>query len=234
MDCRFAFLLLFAALANSLGCTSTHPAVASSAKPPTKEPSPELLVSMAGNMMAQAAAPTLLPVQRRDLREQARMTYEQALHHSKDYLPALKGLVEVYIVTDDQEHAIAASQRAYEVAPKDADLRLDIGKSWARSDKWEPAIQCMRDALSLDPSNHNYAKTLGVTLACAGKYGESLECFRLVGMAEPEAHFNLALTLHHLHHDDQCRSELSLVLQTEPTHAGAQKLQAELGATATQ
>ena len=94
-------------------------------------------------------------------------------------------------------------------------------------------MECLDQAVRLDPENREYLNTLGVVLARIGRYSESLDCF-IRTSSDALGHYKLARTLQHLQQPELSRQHLELALQMDPNLATAQTMMSELNGPASQ
>jgi tetratricopeptide (TPR) repeat protein len=179
---------------------------------PKQPPLPHTCVAYAEFAAHEASAPNRTPSEREQFWERARKEYQQALESDPNYVPALQGLARLYVEINDRARAVATYERAIMAHPKEATLAYELGMAYMRWKQWEPALVPLRSALDLDPENRQSANALGICLACTGHYDESLAVFTRAFGDPAQAHFNLARTLHRLHHDDLCTQHLQVAL----------------------
>jgi tetratricopeptide (TPR) repeat protein len=196
---------------------------------PKKPPSPGVLIAY-GNLQAQEAAdPERTPQGREQLLDQARRCYQQALELDPENLDALKALAHLYVSIKDHDRAIATYQHALKANAKDATIWFEMGMYQMQCKEWAPATENMRQAVTLDPENRHYVKTLGFALARAGRFDESVACLeQAVGPAE--ARYDVARMQLHLQQDEPAKQNLRLALQSDPKHREARMLLAQLEA----
>jgi tetratricopeptide (TPR) repeat protein len=188
---------------------------------------PETYVAL-GDVKSQAALdPTKTPAERETLYDQARQEYQKALNADAKNLPALRGLVRLYVQMGDRERSQLAFQRLLKETPKDPSVWHDQGIYLARQKEWPGAVESLKMACQLDPDNRIYCKTLGLTLARAGQPEEGLS-WLCKAMPEPQARLNLAGMLYHTHQDQACEQQLMMVLRADPQSVKARQMLEEL------
>jgi Flp pilus assembly protein TadD len=194
---------------------------------PKRQPKPDVCLA-AGNFYAdEAKAPNCPPQRGQELREQARLAYQQAIQIDAKYGPAYQGLGRLYADTEDTAHAVETYQKGLKALPKEPALWYELGMCQARRKEWGPALDSLGKAAQLQPENHQYANALGYGLARAGRYDEALVSFQRVN-GEGRAHYKLARMLQHLGQTDLARRHLELALEKDPRMAEAQSLLREL------
>jgi tetratricopeptide (TPR) repeat protein len=194
---------------------------------PKRQPKPETSVAAANFYAQEALAPGCTPMRRQELREQARLAYQQAIRIDPKHVPAYQGLGRLYAETEDTAHAVETYQKGLKAAPKEAALWYELGMCQGRRKEWGPALESLSRASELEPENHQYANSLGYGLARAGRYDDALSCFERVN-GEGRAHYKLARMLQHLGQNDLARHHLELALEKDPRMADAQSLLREI------
>jgi len=194
---------------------------------PKRQPHPSTCVTLGNNSEREANSPGKSPAEQEQLREQARLAYQQALNIDPSYLQASLSLARLYETMGDHGRAVATYQNALKAHPREASVYHELGLCHARQKEWEPALGNLGRAHQLDPENRQYANSLGFCLARAGRYDDSLALFRET-LGEAKAHFELARMLHHLGQDDVCRQQLRIALQVDPGLTPAQQMLGEL------
>jgi Tfp pilus assembly protein PilF len=171
--------------------------------------------------------PPLMPAQKEQMLEQARVSFERAQKLDPSYLPAYGALGNLYSIEGDYARAVAEYQKGLTRDAKDASLWLDLGICHCRQKSWPQAVVCLQKAHELDPANRAYTKALGLTLAAASHGPEAVPLLTQI-LGPAEAQCAVARMCHRLGQDDQCRQHLQLALQLDPSLAGARDLQARL------
>lgn len=239
MDCRWTFCLA-AALVGAAGCEhlSLWPQDDKTKAEKEREArcvwveqtklKPETLVAHANLLLTGAEDATATEDERERRREKARDDFQRALKEDPDHLPAYLGLARLFESTGRHDRAVETYHAALEKHPKAKEVWFELGyKVHAPHKEWEPAVECLRKALALDPDNRPYAKSLGFLLARAGHYEESFGRLRPV-LGEGEAHAVIGKMLHHLGQDDAARKHAELALQVDPKLKSARELIDEL------
>jgi tetratricopeptide (TPR) repeat protein len=197
------------------------------AKASKRQPLPATCVAFGELHESAAADPGRSSAEQEQLRNKARLAYQQALQASPNDLPALLALAQLYTSEGDYERALATYDRAIAAHPKDSKVRYELGMCHARRKKWDLALASLQKALELDPENPSYRHTYGLCLARAGHLDESFKVLaKLEGVAE--AHYDLARMLHHLDQDQASKEHLRRALAQKPEHLEAQQLLEEL------
>jgi tetratricopeptide (TPR) repeat protein len=249
MDCRKGWWLGLGLVIGGIGCKSqgTMPN-ASVAMPvpqtvaidvvkekelPKRPVPPSVSVAYGVFQEREAEDPNRTPVEKEQLRDQARRAYQAVLQTEPNNLIALQALARLYTNIQDHDRAIATYQRALKAHPNEASLWFDLGSYQSQCKEWAPAVESLRQALTLDPENHLYANRLGYCLARAGRFDESLVCFQQAVGPAP-AHYNVARMQLHMKQEEAAKQNLRLALQIDPQHKESRDLLAQLDASGVQ
>jgi tetratricopeptide (TPR) repeat protein len=234
MPARGSLLFLTGlALGSAVGCatlpglspapTGDSSSTRAEGKAAKRQPLPATCVAFGELQESAAADSTRSPAEQEQLRNKARLAYQQALQASPNDLPALLALARLYMSEGDYERALATYERAIAAHPKDAKPRYELGMCNARRKKWDLALENLKKAIELDPENRSYQRTYGLCLARAQRPEESFKALaKLEGVVE--AHYDLARMLHHLDQDDAAKEHLRRALAQKPEHLEAQQL----------
>lgn len=198
---------------------------------PKRPPQAATCVSYGSFYLKAAAEPAHSSVEREQLLDQARRSFQQALKLEPKSLDAHRGLARTYQERNEYDRAAQTYQDALKISAKDASLWFDLGMCQARQQNWAGALESMHRAAELDPENRAYGSALAYALARAGRYDESFALFKKLA-GEGQAHYNVARMLHHVHQDEQSKQHLRLALQSEPGLDAARELLAQLEAPA--
>ena len=202
MDCRKPVFWSLALLGGLAGCTTTGtntPATPTPAAPTIVNPTPQQLSQIDPSLIKKESdqpkkAPTAKmcvlwanfaaeeargmdssSVEANDARDRARKAYQQAIKIDPNYLDAYLGLAKLYLVLDDDEHAIATLTTASKVHPDSGGVWFLLGMVYSKRKTWEPALAYLNRAAQLEPENRTYVDTLGTALAHSGKPEEALQ-----------------------------------------------------------
>jgi tetratricopeptide (TPR) repeat protein len=206
------------------GSSATARAEANGSK---RQPRASTFVALGELLEKTATEPERSPADQEELRNKARLAYQQALQVDPKDVAALKALARLYTSEGDYERALATYNRAIQDHPKDAALRYELGMCQARRKNWDPALQSLLAAIQFDPDNRRYRRTYGLCLARAQRYDESLAVLAKLEGA-PQAHYDLARMMHHLEQDEASKQHLRLALAQNPELFAAQQLLTEL------
>ena len=239
MDCRQTLFVGLVLTCLGMGCVGVGgrreviaqkpapaPAPATFAQPaPEKKrsPLPSTCVACAVCREREAVKLDHEPAAQRELRDEARRAYQEALRLDPKHLPAHAGLGRLYVQLEDYDRAEETFHKALEKFPKEASLWFDLGMCHCRRKNWLRATESFQTALDLDPENRHFQQTLGFTLARAGMIDQSLKHLtQATGRAQ--AHYNVGRMLIHLERPDEARTHLEQALQANPNLHAAQTL----------
>ena len=238
MDCRASLLVGLGLLAGAVGCTPTSQSVRPpdtqftetetpvESKPKLKgkrQPTPEACVKFGDFALKESASPGRSEAEQRQMLDQARRAYQQALQINSKYVPAHRGLAQVYLAEGDHDRAVSSYQASLKVFPRQPLLWFDLGMVYARNKEWQPAINALSKACELAPQDRQMAHALGNCLARSGAYDQSLECFFRVD-SEARAYYNVGRMLHHMKQDELALRYVRIAVQKEPEMKEAREL----------
>jgi tetratricopeptide (TPR) repeat protein len=165
--------------------------------------------------------------QRQQLREEARLSYLEALKVDPKYLPAYTALARIQQAAGDHAGAVTIYQKALDLAPGDAGLWFDLGMCQCRLRDWPRALGSLRKAMEINPGNRQYASVTGLTLARAGRWDEAYEVLRKVN-GEARAHYDLARMLCHTEQLALARKHAEAAVAADPKFKEARTLLDEM------
>ena len=84
------------------------------------------------------------------------------------------GLAKIYAETGDRQKASEYLKSYFELNPKDHKTAFDVAMIYGKKKDYEAASAGCEFALSLDPENREYRKTLGFFLALTGKIDQAV------------------------------------------------------------
>ncbi len=87
-------------------------------------------------------------------------------------------LLEIYLGLDLRDEALQMAEKIVELAPADAEARLDLAQVYGLYQRPEESLQQYRYALRLEPNEPDYHRQYGSALQREKRYGEALEAFR--------------------------------------------------------
>ncbi len=168
-------------------------------------------------------------VERDALIDVARQRFQKILAKDPNNKGAHVGLGRLYAKAGDRERAIQSFETALRIDQKDHELAHRIAAWQARFGDWNACATAARYALSLDPENRTYQKTLGYALARGDKWDEAFETLKHV-MPEPDARYFLGRVLADLDRLDDAKAQMEMVLQTKPDFDPAREFLATITA----
>ncbi len=105
---------------------------------------------------------------------QARQAYEHILSGNKNDPAALNNLANILLQMGDKG-ALAIAERAYQVAPQDANAADTLGLVLLKSGQAERALKYLREARIREPRNATIREHLAQALEVTGRAGEARE-----------------------------------------------------------
>jgi Tfp pilus assembly protein PilF len=237
MDGRWQRLLVGCILCGLVGCShfGDHPPKPrDTGEPPIAKTedkrgplSPATQMTVANLRLQASLEEGHTPVERDELQNQARLTYEQILKRDPKYLDAMIGMARLYAAVHDKTKCVDWYQKAAKAFPNRGDIPHEMGFALIKNFKdSEGALQCFHAATKADPENRTYRKVLGLELARSGRYEESYAWLSRALPTEADAHYNLAGMMEHNGQVDMAKREFALALQADPNHAGAKRAMA--------
>jgi tetratricopeptide (TPR) repeat protein len=231
MDCRKSLFLAVGLFAGCAGCSallSTRDAGTQAAGNSDATPhKAATYAAFADYRLSASFTQGLCPEVQQQYREEAERGYLKAVEVDPKFMGAYVGLAKVRETNGDHAGAAAIYEGALRQDPKDARLWFELGMCQGRAKNWDAAVQGLRKACDLDPSNRIYGTTLGFTLARAGLYNDSFAVLAK-HLGEPAAHSDLARMLHHLNQPELARQQAVLALSKDPSQSAARSLLAAL------
>jgi Flp pilus assembly protein TadD len=226
MDCRKSLMLALGLFAGVSGCQ--HPLMrlpwmgGTAAGKADEEivHKPETYVSFGNFRLQSSLAEEIPPAAKAQLREDARLSYQQALVVAPNYAPAHVALGRLHLTVEDHPHAIAEFRKALEINDKDSKTWYELGMCHARQKEWAQAVECLRRAVDIDPANRTFISSLGLTQVRTGQHTEAVASLTRVH-GEAQAHYLVARMLHHTNQDELARQHLiqSLTLDANSTQS---------------
>ena len=184
MPARASVLLL---LGLALGCATlpgTPSGFNAEGTPLKRQPQPATCVAYGELHEKAALEPGRSSAEQEELRNKARLGYQQALQINPKDLPAMLALARLYTSEGDFDRALATYDRAIGAHPNKALPRYELGMCHGRRKNWDLALQSLQKAVELDPENRSYRHTYGLCLARAQRWDESLAVLtKLEGLA---------------------------------------------------
>jgi tetratricopeptide (TPR) repeat protein len=157
--------------------------------------------------------------------DEALAELEEALRLRPDFLQARYQLAGCCRKRGDFEGEARLLAEITQQAPDFAEAQYNFGLSLQRSDKPAEAVEQLHSAVRLEPRNPRFALALGVALADRDSAEASAILRRVTALtpSDPEAHFNLALTLAAEGREDTAIGEFQAAISLNSNHAGARR-----------
>jgi Tfp pilus assembly protein PilF len=168
------------------------------------------------------------PDKQMQMRDMARVDYQEVLRRDPKHREALLGLTRVYSKMRDYPKAEETVQKGLAIYPNDADLWTERGLMFKDRKDFDEAVRSFEKALAAQPENREMMKRLGYALGLAGRMEDSFRMLqRAVGAAQ--AHYRIA-QFHELRDDMQmARRHCLMALQEQANFHPAQEMLVRLG-----
>lgn len=130
---------------------------------------------------------------------------------------------EAYMQGNYQE-AIAAFQKALEIDPESAEVRLNLGATFSQVNNLEAAQQQFREVLRLEPGNARAHFSLGTLLARQNRDEPAVSHYQQALASDPaykDAHFNLANALFRLRRFEEAQAHFLRVVEADHRNGAA-------------
>lgn len=201
-------------------------------KPATKPGTPlkpETECEFAETAFAAATDPSVVGPERDRRLDTARHQFQHVLQRDPKNGRAILGLSRVYAETGDREKAAQYLKNYFEVNPKDHKAAFDMAIVYGRKKEYDAAAAGCEFALTLDPENREYRKSLGFFLALAGQPDRAVATLtHNRTMTEAQARHNIAGILDQMQQAEASKAQLRLALQSDPTFEPAKAMLVEL------
>ena len=126
---------------------------------------------------------------------QAKILFNEAIHHDAAFSPAWAGFGYTLLVSEEMAEARAAADRAITLDDQCAEAFLVKGMVLHRGDwKWNEAQAAFQRALDLEPYNVRCYQWIGATLCDLGEFGRAIPQLNLAVQLDPVS-FNPRLAL---------------------------------------
>jgi tetratricopeptide (TPR) repeat protein len=209
-----------------------EPVVAKTSHKPGEPLKPETEVAFAKAKVEAAFMEGRSAVERDQFLDAARQGYQRALKTDPKNKPALLGLADLYAKVGDKDHAIAEYRAMLKLYPKDHQLAHHMAVAQVQFSDWSGAAESCQFALSLDPENRTYHKTLGYCQAQLNQWDDALASMMKV-MPEPKARYFLGRVLIDLKRVDEGRQQIQMAASMDPQYQDAREFLAQLDTSRT-
>ena len=119
-----------------------------------------------------------------------------------------------------------AFAEAIENDPDNAELRTQIGDSYAEHGHWEKSEEHYQAALDMDPDLAHVFNRLAMAYRRQGKFGEAMDLYRKAQLRHPEDEnllFNMARTCYEAGQPDEAKELLAEALEIHPEFTMARR-----------
>jgi Tfp pilus assembly protein PilF len=190
---------------------------------------PETECEFAETSLAAAVDPNVVGPERDRRLDSARQQFHHVLKRDPKNGRAMLGLSRVYAETGDREKAAQYLKQYFDGNPKDHKAAFDMAMVYGKKKEYDAAAAGCELALSIDPENREYRKTLGFFLALAGRADEAVATLtHNRTMTEAQARHNIAGILDQMQQTDASKAQLRLALQSDPSYEPAKVMLTEM------
>jgi tetratricopeptide (TPR) repeat protein len=200
------------------------------ARKPGEPLKPDTQVELAAAEVEAAFMEGRSAVDRDQLLDSARIRYQKALKADPKHKRAMVGLADLYSKAGNTDHALATYQAALQQYPKDHELAYKMTTTQVKAQDWAGAVQSCQFALSLDPENRTYTRTLGYCQAQLGQYQQAGESLMKV-MPEAQARYFLGRVLIDQNREVEGRQMIQMAAAQDPGFQAAREYLAQAGGT---
>lgn len=197
------------------------------ARKPNQPLKPDTEVALADNEVEAAFMEGRSAVERDQFLDSARQRYQRALAADPKGKAALLGLARLYTHAGEKEKAVATLEAATKHYPKDHELAHRLAGTHARFGDWAAAAEACKLALSLDPENRTYGKTLGYCQAMLGQWETAFGTLNGV-MKEHEARYFIGRAMIDRGEVQMGRQQIAAAAQKEPDYHLARQFLTDL------
>lgn len=190
---------------------------------------PETECEFAETAFAAAIDPSVTGSERDRRLDAARQQYHRVLTRDPKNGKAMFGLARVYAETGDREKAAQYLKMYFDVNPRDHKAAYDMAMVYGKKKDYEAAASGCEFALSLDPENREYRKTMGFFLVLCGKAEQVVPILMSNRtMTEAQARHNIAGILDQMQQTDASKQQLRLAIQADPLYEPAKVMLVEM------
>jgi len=111
--------------------------------------------------------------------ESAIMHFNAALKIDPGYIPAYRGLANVYDDKGEKKKAVATYQYAIALRPNIWEGYSDLGKHYLKTGDFEAAVKVFQKVVALTPQNGIAYSNLGVSYHLQGKYNKARDAYQM-------------------------------------------------------
>jgi tetratricopeptide (TPR) repeat protein len=156
---------------------------------------------------------------------EAQSELREIVRGGEEYSGAYYNLGVLTLKAGARDEALRYFQKAVELSPGQAEIRLRIGDALTALGSPEGAVKFYEDARRLMPADARLENNLGHALAEVDRHEEAVRHFKAAIELEPEwaeAEFNLATALLSLEHADEAIVHFEKTLRLSPKYAAAE------------
>jgi tetratricopeptide (TPR) repeat protein len=167
-------------------------------------------------------------------RDEALIQFEKALEINPYYLQSRSNLVRALGEMGRLDDAIEHGRIAVEQNPRDADIRCNLATALRDSGRAEESLEHYAAADRLQSGRFEVYAGWAGALVKLNRPAEAVDQWLKAAALQPksaEVAYRLALAQHAAGDRDEALASVEKVLQINPRHGGAQRLQAVLGAS---
>lgn len=190
---------------------------------------PETECEFAETAFAAAIDPAVTGTDRDKRLDAARQQFHHVLTRDPKNAKAMYGLARVYAETGDREKAGQYLKMYFDLNPKDHKSAFEMAMVYGKKKDYEAAASGCEFALSIDPENREYRKTMGFFLVLCGKTDQAIAVLtHNRTMTEAQARHNIAGILDQMQQSDASKQQLRLALQADPLYEPAKAMLVEM------
>ncbi len=158
---------------------------------------------------------------------EARKRYRELLIAYPDNIEAELGLARIELSCGRVKQAEDILLEVAKHRPKNAPVRLELGRLYTQQEDWPKAIASFEEASAVDPENQVCRYELGVAFARSHRFDQALSHLTYA-VGESAAHYNIGYVMHEQGNDVDAAEWFRNALQTHPDSQTAQRTHAML------
>ena len=146
---------------------------------------------------------------------EARQKYRELLIAYPDNIDAQLGLARIELACGRIQQSEDILLEVAQNRPKNAQVRLELGRLYTQQEEWPKAIAAFEDASAIDPENQVCRYELGVVFARVHRYDQALSHLTYA-VGESAANYNIGYVLHEQGSDTEAVEWFQNALQSHP------------------
>ncbi len=146
---------------------------------------------------------------------EARQKYRELLIAYPDNIDAQLGLARIELACGRIQQSEDILLEVAQNRPKNAQVRLELGRLYTQQEEWPKAIAAFEDASAIDPENQVCRYELGVVFARVHRYDQALSHLTYA-VGESAANYNIGYVLHEQGNDTEAVEWFQNALQSHP------------------